>query len=58
MHAGHGLNYQNVVEIAKITEITELNIGHFIIGEAIFSGIEKAIKKMRKIIDDARVNSL
>ena len=58
MHAGHGLNYQNVVEIAKIIEITELNIGHFIIGEAIFSGIEIAIKKMRKIIDDVRVNSL
>jgi len=55
VHAGHGLNYQNVVEIAKIFEITELNIGHFIIGEAIFSGIEIAIQKMRKIIDDARV---
>ena len=58
VHAGHGLNYQNVVEIAKIIEISELNIGHFIIGEAIFSGIEIAIKKMREIIDEARVNSL
>jgi len=58
VHAGHGLNYKNVVEIAKIIEITELNIGHFIIGEAIFTGIEIAIKTMRKTIDDARENSL
>ena len=58
VHAGHGLNYNNVVEIAKIIEITELNIGHFVIGEAIFTGIEMAIKTMRKIINDARENSL
>ena len=54
VHAGHGLNFKNVVEISKIREITELNIGHFIIGEAISIGIDRAIKKMRTIIDKSR----
>ena len=54
VHAGHGLNFKNVVEISKIREITELNIGHFIIGEAIYIGIDQAIKKMRTIIDKSR----
>ena len=54
VHAGHGLNYKNISEIAKIEEITEVNIGHFLIGEAIKIGITKAILKMRSIIDDAR----
>lgn len=54
VHAGHGLNFKNVVEISKIREITELNIGHFIIGEAISIGIDQAIKKMRTIIDKSR----
>ena len=54
VHAGHGLNFTNVVEISKIREITELNIGHFIIGESIYMGIEGAIKKMRSIIDKSR----
>ena len=54
VHAGHGLNFTNVVEISKIREITELNIGHFIIGEAISIGVESAIKKMRSIIDKSR----
>ena len=54
VHAGHGLNFTNVIEISKIREITELNIGHFIIGEAISMGIEGAIKKMRSIIDKSR----
>ncbi len=49
-HAGHGLNYETAKKIAKISEIKELNIGHFIIGEAIFDGLEKVIKKMKKVI--------
>ena len=54
VHAGHGLNYKNISEIAKIEEITEVNIGHFLIGEAIKIGITEAILKMRSIIDDTR----
>ncbi|NBV06588.1 MAG: pyridoxine 5'-phosphate synthase [Proteobacteria bacterium] len=49
-HAGHGLNYETAKIISTIPQIAELNIGHFIIGEAIFDGLEKVIKKMRKII--------
>ncbi len=49
-HAGHGLNYETAKEIAKISEIKELNIGHFIIGESIFDGLKQVIKKMKKII--------
>ena len=49
--AGHGLNYQNVTEIAKIKEITELNIGHSIIANAVFIGLFEAIKKMKTIIE-------
>ena len=53
-HAGHGLNYDNVYNIASIKEIKELNIGHFIIGEAIFSGLKNSISKMKEIINAAR----
>ena len=53
-HAGHGLNYKNVFNIASIKEIKELNIGHFIIGEAIFSGLKNSILKMKEIINEAR----
>lgn len=49
-HAGHGLNYETAEIISKIPEIVELNIGHFLIGEAIFDGFEKVIKKMKEII--------
>jgi pyridoxine 5-phosphate synthase len=49
-HAGHGLDYETAEIIAKIPQIIELNIGHFIIGEAIFDGLEKVIGKMREII--------
>ena len=48
--AGHGLNYQNVEYITKIKEIEELNIGHSIIANSIFMGLEEAIKKMRELI--------
>ncbi len=54
VHAGHGITYESVVPIAKIPEIIELNIGHFLIGEAIFVGLETAIKNMRKLMDEAR----
>lgn len=50
VHAGHGLTYENVADVAAIQEIKELNIGHFLIGEAIFIGLEQAIKKMHQII--------
>jgi len=53
-HAGHGLNFDNVIDIAKISYIKELNIGHFLIGESIFMGLERAVKKMRNIIDDCK----
>lgn len=52
-HAGHGLSYSTVGQISKIKEIKELNIGHFIIGEALFLGIEGAIEKMRELIDQS-----
>ncbi len=54
VHAGHGLNYENVGAIAVIPQIKELNIGHFLMGEAMFIGLEAAIKKMRKMMDRTR----
>ena len=53
-HAGHGLTFDNVVPIAAIPQLKELNIGHFLIGEAIFHGLEGSIKQMRALMDDAR----
>lgn len=53
-HAGHGLTFDNVVPIAAIPQLVELNIGHFLIGEAIFSGLDGSIKQMRSLMDDAR----
>jgi pyridoxine 5-phosphate synthase len=49
-HAGHGLNYETAKIIAKIPQIVELNIGHFLIGEAVFEGLAASIKKMKKAI--------
>jgi pyridoxine 5-phosphate synthase len=54
VHAGHGLTYDNVKPIAAITEIRELNIGHYLIGEAIFVGLEASIREMRRLMDEAR----
>ncbi len=51
VHAGHGLNWYNVKEIAKIEEIVELNIGHSIVGRAVFIGLERAIKEILEIIE-------
>ena len=54
VHAGHGLGYGNVAEVSAIPEIVELQIGHFLIGEAIFVGLENAIRRMRMLMDGAR----
>jgi pyridoxine 5-phosphate synthase len=53
-HAGHGLTYENVQPIAAIPQIAELNIGHYLIGEAIFVGLEPAVVRMRELMDAAR----
>ncbi|RYD94756.1 MAG: pyridoxine 5'-phosphate synthase [Sphingomonadales bacterium] len=53
-HAGHGLTFDNVVPIAAIPQIAELNIGHFLIGEAIFEGLGPVVKRMRELMDSAR----
>jgi pyridoxine 5-phosphate synthase len=53
-HAGHGLNFDNVADVARIPELAELNIGHFLIGEAVFIGLGPAITEMRARIDQAR----
>lgn len=53
-HAGHGLTYDNVQPIAAIPHLAELNIGHYLIGEAVFVGLEQAVLKMRALMDDAR----
>lgn len=55
VHAGHGLTFDNVGPIAAIAEIKELNIGHFLIGESIFMGLENAIIEMRRLMDEARL---
>ena len=52
-HAGHGLSYDNVSSIVSISDIVELNIGHFIIANSIFDGLENSILKMRNIISEA-----
>ncbi len=55
-HAGHGLSFDTVGPVAAIPTIVELNIGHFLIGEAIFGGLESAIKRMRSLMDKARAD--
>lgn len=54
VHAGHGLTYDTVQPVAAFPEVRELNIGHFLIGEAIFRGLEPAIAEMRRLMDEAR----
>ena len=54
VHAGHGLTYETVQPIAAFPEVMELNIGHFLIGESIFRGLEPAIAEMRRLMDEAR----
>lgn len=53
-HAGHGLTYENVGAVAAISQLVELNIGHFLMGEAMFIGLPEAIRKMRAKMDEAR----
>ncbi len=57
-HAGHGLGFDTVGPVAAIPTIVELNIGHFLIGEAIFSGLDSAIKRMRALMQEARAQAL
>ena len=54
VHAGHGLTYDTVQPVAAFPEVMELNIGHFLIGEAIFLGLDPAIREMRRLMDEAR----
>ena len=53
-HAGHGLTFDNVQPVAAIPQIAELNIGHFLIGEAIFEGLGPVVRRMRELMDEAR----
>jgi pyridoxine 5-phosphate synthase len=54
IHAGHGFSYDTVGPVAAIPEIRELNIGHFLVGEAIFCGLDASIRRMRALMDEAR----
>ena len=54
VHAGHGLTYESVQPVAAFPELRELNIGHFLIGEAIFRGLAPAVEEMRRLMDEAR----
>ncbi len=56
-HAGHGLTFDTVMPVAAIPNVMELNIGHFLIGEAIFSGLDSAIRRMRSLMDKARTDA-
>ncbi len=53
-HAGHGLTFDNVQPIAAIPQLAELNIGHYLVGEAVFVGLEAAVRQMRELMDAAR----
>ncbi|NKB20878.1 MAG: pyridoxine 5'-phosphate synthase [Alphaproteobacteria bacterium] len=57
-HAGHGLDFDTVAQVAAIPSIVELNIGHFLIGEAIFGGLESTITRMRALMDNARADAI
>jgi pyridoxine 5-phosphate synthase len=58
VHAGHGLTFNTVAAVARIPEIVELNIGHFLVGEAIFGGLRPAIARMRTLMDEARAGAV
>ena len=53
-HAGHGLTYDTVGPIAAWPEVTEVSIGHFLISQSVFEGLEATVKRFRAIMDDAR----
>lgn len=54
VHAGHGLSFDNVMPVAAIPQVVELNIGHFLVGEAIFVGFDASLREMRRLMDEAR----
>jgi len=54
VHAGHGLDYDTVKDVAAFPEVMELNIGHFLVGEAIFTGFDVSIREMRRLMIEAR----
>ena len=54
VHAGHGLTFDTVAGVARLPEVVELNIGHFLVGEAIFGGLPSAVKRMRALMEEAR----
>jgi pyridoxine 5-phosphate synthase len=56
VHAGHGLTYNTVAPVARLPEVVELNIGHFLVGEAIFGGLPAAISRMRLLMTEARAS--
>jgi pyridoxine 5-phosphate synthase len=58
VHAGHGISFDTVQPIARIAELVELNIGHFLIGEAIFVGLSESISKMRRLMVEARTEAI
>ena len=57
VHAGHGLTFNTVAALARMPEVAELNIGHFLIGEAIFGGLHAAVRRMRALMDEARLKA-
>lgn len=58
VHVGHGLSFDNVGAVAAIPEVAELNIGHFLVGEAIFIGLDAAIREMRRLMHEARAQDV
>ncbi len=58
IHAGHGLAFDTVAPVAALPQIVELNIGHFLIGEAIFGGLDSTIRRMRALMDKARADAM
>jgi len=58
VHAGHGITFETVGPVAAIPQIEELNIGHFIIGEAIFTGLDSSIRRMRSLMHTARAEAI
>jgi len=58
VHAGHGLTFDTVGPIAELPQVAELNIGHFLIGEAIFSGLDSAVRRMRALMHKARAGAV
>lgn len=57
VHAGHGLTFHNVQPVAALPQIQELNIGHFLVGEAVFMGLAEAVKEMKRLMQDARTGA-